>query len=106
MTDHDEEAQSGTIVSPAGVNKVTADAMVVMGVYVRHRSRALAAGEVEIILDGMGHFPLKTDVKDALTELDNLGLIRECPDELHGVEDDGATVEIQVRYRLVVARIV
>ena len=104
-------------MTPQGKKVYSNNQMTVWGVFLKNRNRALAVAEVETILSVTEGVPKDMDVEDAFVELEVGGVIRECPDELHVIvlnsdlmEDTDKTELLdtveQVRYRLVVARIV
>lgn len=87
----DKEADVNRVATPTGVHKLTDDALTVLGLFVRHKNRALAVEEIGILLVAHEAF-VKSDVADVFTELEANNHIKECPLEVH---DDGES-----RYRL------
>jgi hypothetical protein len=89
--DKEADTKPHTVVTPKGVNKLTQDALVVLGLFVRHKNRALAVDEMGTLLDAH-QVEVTSDVADVYSELEATGHIKECPLEVH---DDGES-----RYRL------
>lgn len=102
----DAQSDGNLVASPGGLSNLTDDAMVVLGLFVKERNRALAVQEVETILKAM-QVEIVTDVVDCFTELEGHNLIVECPDEVHTLGETNIYGETfgetgsQSRYRLV-----
>jgi hypothetical protein len=79
------------VVSPLGVNELTNDGLVVLGMFIKHKNRALAVDEMESLLQSF-EVTTESEVVDVYTELEAAKYIKECPTEMH---NDGTS-----RYRL------
>lgn len=90
-TQEDKEADTNVVATPKGVTKLTGDALTVLGLFVKHKNRALAVDEVGTLLDAH-QIEIVSEVADVFTELEASKHIRECVLEVH---DDGES-----RYRL------
>jgi len=103
--DIDKAVAEAVVATPRGLSKLTEHALIVLGVFVSHRNRALAVQEVETILSTSPNVP-ELDVEDCYVELETANLIYACPTEVHAIGDTNVYGETfnqvaeQTRYRL------